>query len=119
MIFEIENYTSLKDAVEEFCAFLSTENIPEECVFNSKLVAYELLGNSLKHAKAKAWFWGSVIGETIEIKVLCEKDFVPPQKSVCSEVFSEHGRGFFLIDSLCAERLRTDDGGIIVRIKIK
>lgn len=118
MVFEIENYVTLKQAVEDFCAFLYAENIPEECVFNSKLVAYELLGNVLKHANSKAKFCGKIDTETVEIQVSCEKVFTPPQKTVCAEVFSEHGRGLFLIDQLCLERTHTQDG-ICVRIKIR
>lgn len=118
MVFEIENYATLKTAVEEFCAFLYAENIPEECIFNSKLVAYELLGNILKHADSKAQFCGKIEKEMVEIKVLSAKSFIPPEKTICAEVLSEHGRGLFLIDELCLERTHIKNG-ICVRIKIK
>ena len=118
MVFEIDNYGSLKQAVEEFCAFLYAEKVPEERVFHCKLVAYELVGNILKHAQTKARFLGQIDGETVSIRVDSETSFTPPEKTVCAEVFSEHGRGLFLIDQYCFERMNTEKG-ICVKIKIK
>ena len=119
MIFEIENYQTLRRAVEELCAFLSQENVPSGSIFDSKLAVYELLGNVLKHSGGKAKLAMELLQEYIELKVFAEKVFFPPEKGVCAEVLSEHGRGLFLVDSLSAERSFTQDGGILVRIKIK
>ena len=47
MIFEVDSYQTLRHAVEELCAFLSASEVPQERVFDSKLAAYELLGNVL------------------------------------------------------------------------
>lgn len=118
MVFEIDNYASLKQAVEEFCAFLHAEKIPEESVFHCKLVAYELLGNILKHAQTKARFLGQIDGETVSIRVDSETSFTPPEKTVCAEVFSEHGRGLFLIDQFSLEKTYTEKS-VCVKIKIR
>lgn len=119
MIFQIENYVTLKSAVEELCDFLAAQKIAKDRIFDSKLVAYELLGNVLKHSGGGAKLAIELLQEYIELKVMAERVFCPPQRGKCAEVFSEHGRGLFLVDSVCQERTFTDDGGILVRIKIK
>lgn len=119
MIFEIENYVGLKSAVEELCDFLALNKVEEERIFDSKLVVYELLGNVLKHSGGSAKLAMELMQEYVEVKVLAEKIFFPPERGTCAEVFSEHGRGLFLVDSVSQERTFTSDGGILVRIKIK
>ncbi len=119
MLFEIEGYPSLRRAVDELCDFLATQEVPLEQVFDSKLAAYELLGNVLKHSGGKAQLHGGVREGFIELKILAEKAFAPPTSSECSDVYSEHGRGLFLVDSVCAERLISEDGGIVIKIKIE
>ena len=119
MVFEIENYTSLKSAVEELCNVLSSSDIPTDRIFDSKLVAYELLGNVLKHSggSAKLHLW--IKESELELKVLSTCAFCPPEKGKCADVYAENGRGLYLVDSVSAERICTEDGGILVRIKIK
>ena len=119
MIFEIESYGTLKSAVEELCDYLALNQVADERIFDSKLVVYELLGNVLKHSGGSAKLAMELLQEYIELKVLAEKIFFPPEKGPCAEVFSEHGRGLFLVDSVSQERTFTADGGILVRIKIK
>ncbi len=119
MIFEIENYGTLKSAVKELCDYLALNQVADEHIFDSKLVVYELLGNVLKHSGGSAKLAMELLQEYIELKVLAERIFFPPEKGTCAEVFSEHGRGLFLVDSVSAERTFTADGGILVRIKIK
>ena len=48
MVFEIENYETLKNAVDELCEYLALHTVAEERIFDSKLVVYELLGNVLQ-----------------------------------------------------------------------
>lgn len=118
MVFEIVSYESLKRAVDDFCAFLFSKNIPDERIFDSRLAAFELLGNVLQHSEGGAKFSATVEEEHIELKILGAKRYCPPEKGICAEVYSEHGRGLYLVDSVCTERIVTDDGGILVRIKI-
>ena len=116
---EIENYELLRDATEEFCGFLSHANVPTERIFDSKLVVYELLGNVLKHSDGKASLCYEIIDGFVEVKIFSSVPYEPPKRSQCVDVYSEHGRGIFLVDSLCHERSFTEDGSLIVRIKIK
>lgn len=122
MIFEIENYQTLRRAVDELCAFLSKEEVPSESIFDSKLAVYELLGNVLQHSGGSAKLHGGIVNGYVELKILAEKTFCPPpkgEKTQCADTYSEHGRGLFLVDSVCEERFMTDDGGIFIKIKIK
>ena len=119
MIFEIENYGTLKSAVEDLCDFLALNKVADEYIFDSKLVVYELLGNVLKHSGGGAKLAMELLQEYIEPTVFAERIFFPPEKGPCAGVYSEHGRGLFLVDTISSERTFTQDGGILVRIKIK
>ena len=119
MIFKIENYPALRAAAEEFCAFLRTEKVEEERAFDCKLVVYELLGNVLKHSSGGATLHGEVVDGAVRLKIVAEKPFCPPSTAVCADVFSEHGRGLFLVNKLCAEQTFTPDGEWIIVIKSK
>ena len=119
MIFEIHNYQTLRSAVDALCDFLSSENVPDEGVFDSKLVAYELLGNVLKHAQGRASLHSALKNGFVELKLIAETPFIPPQTAQCADIHAEHGRGIYLVDSLCEQRCITEDGHLLVRIKIK
>ena len=119
MIFEIENYGTLKSAVEDLCDFLALNKVADEHIFDSKLVVYELLGNVLKHSGGGAKLAMELLQEYIELTIFAERIFFPPDKGQCAELYSEHGRGLFLVDTISSERTFTQDGGILVRIKIK
>lgn len=119
MRFEIANYDALRDAMDEFCAFLLAEQVNEERVFDCKLAVYELVGNVLKHAGGSAVLHGGVADGLIRLKIVTTKPFCPPNEPVCADVFSEHGRGLFLVDKLCVERSFTPDGEWLISIKAK
>lgn len=119
MVFKIENYATLRSAIEEFCDFLSLSSVPQNSIFDSKLVLYELLGNVVKHTGGNASLQGSVKNGFVEVKILSSAPFQMPKHNPCADVHAEHGRGLFLVDSVCYERLETEDGGILVRIKIQ
>ncbi len=118
MKFEIIGLENLTEAVKEFCDFLSDADICEDLIFNSRLALSELIENTFLHSKIKkANVEGCVNENYIECKVYT--DYRPPKESVCSSVFSEHGRGLFLVDQVCDERTYTDDGAIQIKIKIQ
>ncbi|MBQ8658897.1 MAG: ATP-binding protein [Clostridia bacterium] len=119
MFFEVKDSDALQSALSELCSFLAENSIPEDCVFDSKLVLYELVGNILRHSGGVATVHGAISGEFVELKVFSSSPFVPPEKSVCSEVYAESGRGLFIVDKVCAERSYTPDGAIKVKIKIR
>lgn len=118
MIFEVEDYAAMKGAIDAFCRFLDGENVPEESVFHSKLAATELIGNVLQHAKGTARLCGEIKDGCVQMTVFSSVRFVPPEKSRLADVFAERGRGLFLVDEVCDERTMTENGGILVKIKI-
>lgn len=119
MTYEIENYELLRHATEEFCGFLSDANVPMERIFDSRLVVYELLGNVLKHSNGKASLRYTITDGFVEVKILASVPYEPPKCPKCADVYAESGRGIFLVDSICHERVLTEDGVLIVRIKIE
>ena len=117
MIFEVKNYAAMQDAISQFCRFLVSENVSSESVFDSRLVANELVSNVLRHSDGEAKLHGEVKDGFVELVIVSTKKFVPPETPRCSDVYAEHGRGLYLVDSVCTERITTPDGGILVRIK--
>lgn len=119
MIFKIETYLALREAMDEFCAFLLAEKVTEERAFDSKLVVYELIGNVLKHSGGGATLQGEIQDGLVRVKIVAEKPFCPPNSTSCAEVFAEGGRGLFLVDKLCEEQIFTPNGELIITIKCK
>lgn len=118
MHFEVNNRQAVQEAIAALCRFLDNEGLPQERVFDSRLVASELLGNVFKHSDGVAKLNGSIQNGYVEITVWSSVAFLPPKQSTCADVYAEHGRGLFLIDRVCEERRINDDGAIVVRIRI-
>ena len=118
MIFEIGDYLSLREAIESVNRVLAERGVPDERVFDARLVVSELVGNVLRHAKTTATLGVEIGGEFLEIHVCSALPFVPPTVSKKAELLAESGRGLFLVDSVSEERSCTEDGQICVRIKI-
>ncbi len=119
MIVVVKKLTDLQDAINRLCEFLEEWEVPYDNVFDSKLVVSELVSNALKHTKGVATFESEVTDGFIKIKVSSSVAFTPPEKSVCSDVYAEHGRGLFLVDSVCESRTMNEKGEIVVTIKVK
>ena len=119
MLIEVKNQAVLQQALDELCAFLLASNISSDLIFDSKLVACELLSNVLLHANGNAKLKGEIKNGFIELKVFSPVTFVFPQKRSCPEALAEHGRGLFLVDSVCGQRVYSEQDGIRVLIEIK
>ncbi len=118
MKFEIDDFASMKAALERICAAFEEEEVPEGAVFNCKLVANELLTNALRYGGGRARLQVVRMGSEIRISVKGEIDFVPPEKSSCSGVDAERGRGLYLVDAVSESRLYSKEEGICVTVKI-
>ena len=118
MDFEIDDYNALHEALQKLSRALDQRRVPEDAVFSSKLVASELVSNVLQHGGGHARFCVALKGNTIRMSVKSDLSFCPPEKSVCSEVDSERGRGLFLVDEYCETRTYSEEDGICVVIKI-
>ena len=117
MIFEIDDYSSMQDAITRFCLFLTQNKIPDERIFDSRLVANELVGNVLRHTQGRARLHGEIRGGFVELVVFSSVAYTPPKTTEKADLFAEHGRGLYLVDSVCHSRTTTKDGGILVRIR--
>ena len=118
MLFKISDMETMQKEAERFCKYLVEQNASQEGVFHSRLVFNELVGNVLRHAQAVATVRGEVCDGFLEVCVHSTKAFVPPKTTTLVDVMEEHGRGLFLVDSVCVERTLTQDGAIRVKIKI-
>ena len=119
MIFQIDNYLSLREAMESVTRTLAEHDVPDERVFDARLVVSELVGNVLRHAKTTARLVVEIGDGFVKVLVQSDLPFVPPAVSRKAELFAESGRGLFLVDSVSEERTCTKDGQICVRIKIR
>jgi hypothetical protein len=117
MIIEVKNYQSMRAAIADLCEFLQTQQVAENGLFHSKLVASELLGNVLSHSRGSATLHGVLKDGFIELTVVSTVKYTPPEKSVRADVYAEHGRGLYLIDSVSVERWVNEKGDIVVKIK--
>ena len=118
MVLTIKTRLELDAALAQLDEFLSSQNVPDEGVFQSKLVMSELVGNVLRHSQGFARFHSELQDGFIQLRIYASDCFLPPKTSNCSDVFAESGRGLFLVDSLCFERSYTQDGGVKVLIKL-
>ncbi len=114
MDYEIDDFNALRSALHRMCEALFRENVPEEKVFDSRLIANELLSNALVHGGGRARMRAVVAGGEIRISVKSENNFCPPAESFCSAVDEERGRGLYLIDALGDGRTFSERDGISV-----
>lgn len=119
LVFKVTNSKTLQAALEELTSFLGRMGIDGERIFDSKLVACELLGNVLRHTDSETELRGDVKDGHIELKIMSDSPFEAPQKIVCSDAFCEHGRGLFLVNELCEGQIFSDSDGIRVRLRME
>ena len=119
MYFEIEDFNALKSALNSLCNGLTQREVPKETVFDSRLVAAELLSNALRHGGGKAFFSFVVEDDAISLSVRSLHAFRPPDKSILSSRDCEHGRGLYIVDTLVETRRYSEEGGTSVVIRIK
>lgn len=118
MNFEIDSYNALKAALNTLCTGFVQRDVPQETVFEVKLVADELLSNALRHGGGKAYFTVVMDGDVISLSVRSLHAFRPPDQSVLVSRESESGRGLYLVDRIVEEREYSEEGGTSVIIRI-
>ncbi|MDE5897237.1 MAG: ATP-binding protein [Clostridia bacterium] len=119
MFFEIDDYTAMKAALAEMCSEFLRDSVPENAVFDCRLVANELLSNALRYGGGAARFRAERRGDRITISVKSSHDFEPPANSSCSGTEAESGRGLFLVDAVSESRLYDREKGICVVLRIE
>ncbi len=119
MLFEITDYQNFKRTMEEFCAFLTKQRISAERIFDSRLAVHELLANVLQHTSGGARLRAELTEDFLQISLLAEQAFVPPQTSALPSAEAERGRGLYLIDRIAEKRVVTPEGEWILYIRIR
>ena len=119
MVYNIYSYDDFKRAIDEICVYLTSKSVCKEKVFDCKLTAHELISNVLQHSGGSAVLEVAVTETAVEITVRAENTFEPPIKGKCPSIEAERGRGLYLVDSVCEERVFTQEGEIVVRIALK
>lgn len=118
MEFEIVDYNAMRDALHTMCEEMQRCSIPEQGIFDCKLVACELLSNVLQHGGGKAYLHAELKGGVAFLHVRAEREWRPPDESECSSVESERGRGLFLVDAVCESRSYSPEQGICVTVRV-
>lgn len=118
MIFKIDGYNALRLALQKMCFALENDEIPQNAVFNCKLVADELVSNALQYGGGSAVFSFERCGDTVRIAVKSANDFCPPETSFCSSCFEERGRGLFLVDAVSEARFYNKEEGVGVIVRV-
>lgn len=111
MRYTVDSYNALRIALQKIAQELSF--LPEEVLFDGKLVIDELATNVLQHGGGRAHIRVEC-GEELLIAVRGDRAFRPPEESVCSPLDAEQGRGLFLVDALTVRREYSDEDGICV-----
>lgn len=119
MWMKIKDYATLQAAVENLTEHLTLQGLTQDKIFDCKLVACELLGNVLKHGNGEGELYAELEDGFVSIRVTSESTFVLPKEITCSDLLSEHGRGLYLVHTLCEGEIRSGEDGISVKISIK
>lgn len=117
--YSIDDLKMLHDALEDFAGRLKAFGVSDEGIFDSRLVASELAGNVIRHANDHAEIRCFIGGDVIRLEITGEH---PVEKaSLPTDIFSEHGRGLFLVQAVCEECSVTEHGvSVVVRFaKVK
>ena len=119
MYFEIDNFNALREALNRLSTGLLEQDVPQDAVYDSKLVASELVTNALRHGGGKAFFSVIIEENAISLSVRSVDSFRPPDKSILSGSESEHGRGLYIVDTIVETRRYSEEGGTSVVIRIR
>ena len=118
MVYKICDYESFQASIRQICADLSLHKISKEKIFDCRLIINELIANVLQHSSGGACLTLEVKDGLVQILVKAEQVYCPPQNKECPETTAERGRGIYLVDSLSQERVFTEEGEILVKVKI-
>ncbi len=110
----VDSQGAAMHAVAEMCKAISA--LPEGVVFNTKLIACELLSNAMKYGGGSAEFRYTVTGRSVRLAVRCAIPFDPPVSNRMPDPAAESGRGLFLVDALSETREYNEEEGIVVTV---
>ena len=73
----------------------------------------------MQHGGQRAYFSAMLEGDILRLRVRGNNGYRPPEKTFCSDVTAECGRGLFLVDAFCESREYSEREGICVVIRIR
>lgn len=115
--FKVDNLKNMGEHIKTFAEFLRLSGADDEDIFASKLVSCELITNVIRHGGDAADFSGSLSDDRIMITVTADSfknlDLARP----APDVFAESGRGLYIIQSICSDIERGEQGEIKVVIR--
>ncbi len=115
---QVDDFRTLKEALEKMCAALKRDAVPDNAVFDCKVVACELLSNALRYGGGAAMFGAEKRENEVVIRVRSANAFRPPEHTVCSAAEEEGGRGLYLVDALTVSRTYSEKDGVCVIVRI-
>ena len=117
--FKVEDLSDMNASLKEFVDLLESENVDADCVFDSHLIACELISNVLKHCKEAAHFCGYLTGEEVVISVHGESSVGVIPAPTLPEALAESGRGLYIINAVSGGNVTVQGNEVKVIIKRK
>ncbi len=111
----VRDFDALRRALDGMTKALSE---PADRLFDSRLVARELLTNALRYGGGEAYFSFERVEGGVRISVRSANDFRPPEKVLPASAEAEGGRGLYLVDALSSARRYSEEEGIVVIVPI-
>jgi len=115
--FKIDDLKNMHAELKTFADFLRGGGASDDDIFLSKLVSCELITNVIRHGGDEAQFTAIMSGGDIVITVAADSLKNLELKAGLPDVFSESGRGLYIVKSICSAFERGDDGEIRVIIE--
>lgn len=115
--FRVDNLKEMNACLKPFLDFLKSSDVSEDDMFASKLVSYELITNVLRHLGETADFTGSLCGDDIVISVSSPATEAGNLCASLPDVFSESGRGLYIVRAISCGNVSCTDGAVVVHIK--
>lgn len=117
--FKVDDLRQMNGFLKEFLDYLESENVSEDCVFDSRLVSCELISNVLKHCGESAYFCGTLTGEEVVIDVHGDSPIGVLPRPALPPVFSESGRGLYIVNAVSDGNVHINGNKVTVIIKRK
>lgn len=118
--FKVDDLKFMNAELKTFLDFLKDEEVCDDGVFDSRLVACELITNVLRHDGETALFSGALCGDSVEIFVSSEGgDASFSVRTSLPDVFAESGRGLYIINTLCDGKVKVENGGVKAVVTIR
>ena len=117
--FEIDNINDMNAELEKFLGFLQARGADDDALFDSRLVACELITNALRHGGGRATFTGSLNGGLIEITVGAVNATGMIRVPDLPSVLAESGRGLYIVNAVSKGNVCISDGIVTVKLAFK